>query len=190
MPHPPTPAAIRVGQSPSTPLKKSNHGSQRKRLAREAAAAYPNLTPDEFAIAQQHALPLIVQDSSPDSLADLGPGVPLAGVLVAWIIYAALPALLMALVTRRGLILMIFGAVIVTNQGTLASRGRAFARGLLVWSPFLAGGILAAILLRPLGALPTTVVILTGILGLTTCSHLLKNRSLPDRLAGTWLVPK
>ena len=94
----------------------------------------------------------------------------------------------MALIGRRGLILKMCGAVVVTEDGTRASRLRAFWRCLIAWSPVLVGAALAVSLSTVPGAVTFLVPLL--VLGLVTLSHLRRDRALQDRIARTWLVPK
>jgi hypothetical protein len=107
-----------------------------------------------------------------------------------WIFYGALPSLLMALIMRRGLLLAIFGAVVVNSLGEQASRRRAFWRALIAWSPFLLGLVLAILLTPVTGIGTAAIIVLALIVALNILSLLRPDRSLQDRLAGTWLVPK
>ena len=160
----------------------------RQRLAREAVADYPSLTPDEIVAAENAAASLLTK--GPGDLSNLPDFMPLMFLFVAWIMYAAIPSLLMALIIRRGLILTMFGAVVVKGNGQRASRLRALWRGLIAWSPFLVGAFVAAGLVPLIGATAVTIVMPIAILTVTILSLLRRGRSLQDRLAGTWLVPK
>ena len=160
----------------------------RQRLAREAVADYPSLTPDEIVAAENAAASLLTK--GPGDLSNLPDFMPLMFLFVAWIMYAAIPSLLMALIIRRGLILTIFGTVVVKGNGQRASRLRALWRGIIAWSPFLVGAFVAAGLVPLIGATAATIVMPIAILAVTILSLLRRGRSLQDRLAGTWLVPK
>jgi hypothetical protein len=62
--------------------------------------------------------------------------------------------------------------------------------GLVAWSPLLLVSLLAGILKSPLGTFGAVLLasLLTG--GLAILSVALPERGLPDRLAGTWPVPR
>jgi hypothetical protein len=159
----------------------------RQRIAKEALAKYQSLTQDEIAAAESVAKPVI--EDKLGVVTDFPPVLRLVVILSFWIGYAAIPSLLMALLLRRGVVLMIFGATVVTANGLPASRLRAFWRCLIAWFPFFLG--IPAVALIPLvGPIATTLIIFATILILTICSNLRSDRSLQYRLAGTWLVPK
>jgi hypothetical protein len=153
----------------------------RQRLAREALADYPTLTAEEITAAEEAAAPFLKKNTR--QLPDF---VPVLIFFSIWIMYAAVPSLLMALIARRGLILTMCGAVVVNADGTRASRRRALWRCIIAWLPLLAGAALAA----SLSSLPEAIAILVLILGFVSLSLLRRDRSLQDRIAGTWLVPK
>ncbi|MCF7732611.1 MAG: protein kinase [Akkermansiaceae bacterium] len=160
----------------------------RQQLAKKALADYPSLTADEI-VAADKAGQSAMKNKAGD-LTNLPPFVPLLIFFVIFITYAAIPSLLMALIIRRGLILTMCGAVVVTANGRRASRLRALWRCLISWLPFLLGVALVAVLVPQLGAMAATAVLVAVILILTILSLLRRDRSLQDRLAGTWLVPK
>jgi len=104
--------------------------------------------------------------------------------------YFALPAMMAALFFRGGLVLLAFGLAVVRKDGLPASRIRVFWRSLLTWAPLF---ILpaAAALLNPLAwPILTSVLAILLVGGLTVWSTLLPDRGIPDRLAGTRLVPR
>jgi uncharacterized RDD family membrane protein YckC len=108
-----------------------------------------------------------------------------------------LPCLLAALLFRGGVLLRGLGIAVVTADGSNASRGRVFWRNFIAWAPVLAAPVPAA-LVRVLRAgvgeeLPWTTfmwVTLAALAVPTVISLLLPERSLQDRLAGTYLVPR
>ena len=153
----------------------------RQRLAREALADHPTLTAEEITAAKEAAAPFLKKNTSV-----LPPFAPVLVFFGVWIMYAAVPSLLMALIARRGLILTMCGAVVVDADGKRASRLRALWRCLIAWLPLLAGAALAA----SLSSLPEAIAILVLMLGFVSLSLLRRDRSLQDRIAGTWLVPK
>ena len=118
------------------------------------------------------------------------PEFALVAVWAGLVIYVALPALLAALIFRGGLILRAVGVAVVRGDGSIASRGRVFWRSLLAWSPFLLSPALLALLSPLLGMVPAGALLATIVFGLVAWSSVLPDRTLPDRLAGTWLVPR
>ena len=118
---------------------------------------------------------------------------------------ACLPALAAALAFRGGLLMHSLGLAVVTNQGDPSSRSRLFWRALIAWSPILL--IVGLIVVNGIGAGKASIrtLIMGGsalplnwVSGILFCVFILgavwavkrPQRSLQDRLAGTWLVPK
>ena len=105
-------------------------------------------------------------------------------------IYVCLPALIAALLFRGGLVLRIAGVTFVRRDGRLASRLRVFWRALVAWSPILLTVLGSAQSLYPLDRAALGELLLALFCGLAILSVALPERGLPDRLAGTWLVPR
>lgn len=104
-------------------------------------------------------------------------------------VYVGLPAMLAALLFRGGLVLLATGVTFVRRDGLRASRLRLFWRALVAWVPVLFAGGCGIVVVhdRP------HVVALVGmatVAVLTLWSLLLPTRAIPDRLAGTWPVPR
>ena len=113
--------------------------------------------------------------------------------LVMSIIYLFLPTVLAALLFRGGLILRVAGMTFVRRDGAPASRLRVFWRALVAWSPL----ILLLMMQGPIQQLHNPIyealgeiLLLVLFAGLAMLSVVLPNRGLPDRLAGTWPVPR
>jgi hypothetical protein len=104
--------------------------------------------------------------------------------------YVGLPALLAALLFRGGLILLASGVTFVRRDGLQASRLRAFWRGLVAWSPLVAAPFLFGLLKLALDGFAAGSIAGLVVLILAVVSLALPNRGLPDRLAGTWPVPR
>ncbi len=163
-------------------------------MAERLVAEHATPTPEEWATAA--ALVHAQFKSTPDDAADgairqvqpiqvgllVGYGGGLVGVIV--------PSLLAAVTCRGGLALSLVGVLVVTGDGSRAGRGRVLWRQVLAASPFLLllGSIAGA--RTWMGWTPAALAggILFG--GLALASALLPERSLQDRLAGTWLVPR
>jgi hypothetical protein len=98
----------------------------------------------------------------------------------------AVPSLIAALVCRGGLLVRALGIAFVARDGALASRWRLLARILLTWSPLLVDLALTPVL----GLFKAEAAMLALFALGVTWSLLDPQRSLPDRLAGTWPVPR
>jgi hypothetical protein len=125
---------------------------------------------------------------------DLGWLVPIA---LGGFIWAAFFSLVAALFFRGGLLMRALGIAVVTADGTEASRGRVLWRACLAWSWLPAVLTLIVLLTTGTTATPpgTTATALVAAIGLpliivVAWSALRPDRSLPDGLAGTWLVPR
>ncbi|MDB6123701.1 MAG: Serine/threonine protein kinase [Pedosphaera sp.] len=112
---------------------------------------------------------------------------------LAWV-YAmtvvVIPCLLAALMFRGGALLRGMGLVVVKADGSEASRAKVFYRNLLAWLPLMITPILAGLLglLIGMGWAALLMFILLAVLSLKF--SILPERSLQDRLAGTYLVPR
>ena len=157
-----------------------------RRFAVASLTAHPNPTEEEIRRADQKLQARLRSQSQKMAR----PKFALVIVWVGLLVYVALPALLAALIFRGGLILRAVGVAVVRDDGSIASRGRMFWRGLLAWSPFLLAPVLLALLSPLLGMVPARALLATMVFGLVAWSALLPDRSLPDRLARTWLVPR
>jgi hypothetical protein len=177
--------------------------SEYRRRAEAIAARYPEVTEPEY-LAAVERVKVWHDRNDPGQLLRssvqfmLVVGVPvLAGGFLIWV---AIFSVLSAVIFRRGLLLRAFGLEIVTSQGVPASRLELFGRSLIVWSPLLLLPILAAFILpalqmiAPEGGIQLTVVALATLGSLYPIlafwSALMPERGIPDRLAGTWLVPR
>ncbi|MCX6903108.1 MAG: RDD family protein [Verrucomicrobia bacterium] len=95
-----------------------------------------------------------------------------------------------ALLFRGGLVLRVCGVAVVRRDGRRASRLRVFWRSLVAWSPVLAAPVVAGALTPLLGIVCAASLLAALAGGLVIWSVALPERSLQDRLAGTWLVPR
>jgi hypothetical protein len=99
-----------------------------------------------------------------------------------------------ALVTRSGFTLRGVGAALVTSRGEDAGRLRALWRVAVAWLPIAAGLLIlrAAPKVQDLtigtAALQTLPLVLFAAGAAWAIKH--PSRSLQDRLAGTWIVPR
>jgi eukaryotic-like serine/threonine-protein kinase len=159
------------------------------------AAAHPNPTAAEMESARA-ALARVI-----DSKGNLSstPGDELEDITV-WKMYwigsaevlvcAAVFSVAAALLFRGGLLLRALGIAVVRRDGADASRGRMLWRACVAWS-WLPLGISACSMLKLLTGWPAaTAIVGLLVLGAVVWSAARLGRSLQDRLAGTWLVPR
>ncbi len=127
------------------------------------------------------------------------------GVLGELFLVVVAAGLASAAMFRGGLALRVIGIRIVSNSGRPAGRLRAFGRALVAWAPLLALGLVtfsrvprslywdSAISNPPsLDWVSLTAVVVCGPLAVAGWLYAIRypDRSLQDRIAGTWLVPK
>jgi hypothetical protein len=105
-------------------------------------------------------------------------------------VYVVIPALIAALAFRGGLVLRIANVTFTRRDGARASRLRVFWRTLIAWSPLVPACFLASAgLVQHADSMWAPVSACAVLCGLAASSLMLR-RSLPDRLAGTWPVPR
>ena len=170
--------------------------------ARRIVAQYPNPSEKEFADAKAVAEPLA---GGPDMNTFLGGKSLLlvvafqAGLVT---LLLALSSIVCAFVFRSGLAMRVLAVVAVKRDGSRAGRLRVFWRALVTWLPFVLGSVglmtLGGLLYgRPgvsddirlvTGTACALALVLFG--ALAVMSALMPERSIQDRLAGTWLVPR
>ncbi len=107
-----------------------------------------------------------------------------------------LPSLFFAFVCRGGFLIHTLGIAIVTKEGVRASRLRTLWRSSIAWSPILFLPVVLIVAKSyadayfPGGKVSLVYSLPIVYALLVIWSSLLPNRSLQDRLAGTYLVPK
>ena len=111
----------------------------------------------------------------------------LSGGVFFWVaIFSAAAAFLF----RGGLLMRALGIAVVRRDGADASRGRMLWRACLAWA-WLPPAFALTFYLNDLGYKETSAAIVAlPVLCLAIWSAALPGRSLQDRLAGTWLVPR
>lgn len=103
--------------------------------------------------------------------------------------YVFIPALLAALLFRGGLVLRLANVTFVRRDGARASRLRVFWRVLVAWGPLCLAILLCVTFGRGHPVLCQAIAC-SVVGGLAILSVALPRRGLPDRLAGTWPVPR
>jgi eukaryotic-like serine/threonine-protein kinase len=155
-----------------------------RRFAERSLVEHPNPTKVETSDADA-----AIKPNMPDP-AEFDPSWG-ATMLVTLIAYLFVPTVISAIAFRGGLILRIADVTFIRRDGAPASRLRMLWRTLMAWSPLLV--LLFGPGQRLFGPddtrIPESVPLL--IFGaLAVLSVLLPTRGLPDRLAGTWPVPR
>jgi len=161
--------------------------SESRRFAEESVRQFPSPSPAEIAEADKAIQPQLVKPGLPEFRQQPWFAFAVFNAILAF--YVGLPAVLAALLFRGGLALFAAGVAFVRRDGARASRLRLFWRSLVAWSPVWAGFIFAGIGIEKHepwpGLLAAGLLLLLALL-----STILPQRGLPDRLAGTWPVPR
>jgi hypothetical protein len=156
--------------------------------AERAVRDFPNPSAEDVADAVDAVQPFLNKVVTVNPTAD--PWFPVMAFGVSLIVYVAVPALLAALLFRGGLILRALRVAVVRADGKPASRWRLCWRGVVSWLPVLTWPVALFWLKPALGAPGAAILLIATVGGLALCSILVPNRSLQDRLAGTFLVPR
>ena len=163
--------------------------------AERIAATYPNPSAAEMERARAVLAPLLDAQGhfsiSPDK-----DDLPAFKTQVVWwltggtMLWAAFFSLVAAVLFRGGLLMRALGIAVVRSDGSDASRGRMLWRACLAWA-WLPPAFALTFYLNDLGYKETSAAIVAlPVLCLAIWSAASPGRSLPDRLAGTWLVPR
>jgi len=187
---------------PSTLSDACTNGIMRdhqRRLAERVLATHPT-SPSEQEVNESVVLLRPFLDRAPHQLADtMFEHVPLSVYALAlWggqlLLEVAIPSLICALLFRGGLLLFGLRIAVVAADGSRASRLRTFWRGLIAWSPCL---LLVVPSVVSLFASPVILMhpiavhlLLPVLIALVVWSAWMPERGLPDRIAGTYLVPR
>jgi hypothetical protein len=103
-----------------------------------------------------------------------------------------IPSVICALLFRGGLLMYIFGIAVATKNGSRASRLRTFWRSLVTWSPCVLLLMLVVFLAEVAGLEKTWSLCLSlaVLLAIITWSAWMPRRGIPDRIAGTYPIPR
>ena len=159
-----------------------------RRFAEQSVVDHPNPTEQEIREAET-ALKPYVRDTKPLGFLQER-WFPLVTVGVSLLVYVGLPALVCALLFRGGLVLWALGVAIVRADGARATRLRVFWRSIVAWSPVALAPVLMGMLAPVVGVFLSAALVTALVLSLAVLSLVHRERSLQDRLAGTWLVPR
>ena len=173
----------------SHPMSRSLFTEQGERELKRIVAAHPEPTAVEVEAATKQLAPVLQSlESILHKMAVIMPFITTIMVL-GWLFLIGLASVAAAVTFRGGLLWWAFGIDAVTARGVRASRWQLLGRSLLAWSPVLSLPLTMAVLTPHLGVVTSGTVLGLVILALAAWSLALPERGLPDRLAGTWLVP-
>jgi len=163
--------------------------------ARRIVAAHPNPDPAEMGRARAALAPALDFGGDLDggdykASAMTGPKLALftgGGVLI----WAAFFSVVCAPIFRGGLLMRVLGIAVVRADGTDASRLRMLWRACVAWS-WMPLGIIGGFLFTPfeIGNVTTAMIVVLMIVVAVLWSAMRPDRSLQDKIAGTWLVPR
>ncbi len=179
----------------SSPFAASLFSPNQRRIAERAVAAHPKASEEEVTEATAQLQPFL--DEMPDGLAGLfGEAILQPSFIVSlavgnFFVLMVVPSVICALLFRGGLLMYIFGIAVVTKNGARASRLRTFWRSLVTWSPCALLWMLI-VLLTAVGLTKTWSVCLAPavLIALIAWSLSMPVRGIPDRIAGTYPVPR
>ncbi|MGA2035566.1 MAG: protein kinase [Thermoguttaceae bacterium] len=178
-------ATIANNDSWNDPIALSLIRGDERRFAEQSVAEHPAPTKAEIADADAALKPHLLTLAQPPFM------VMLMAMLTA---YVCIPALIAALLFRGGLVLRMAGVTFVRRDGRRASRRRMFWRALVAWSPLglaFLGLMFFTGLRDPAASHSLLLWLYCGLYcAVTVLSVALPQRGLPDRLAGTWPVPR
>ncbi len=187
----------------SGPFSESFFTPNQRMIAERAVATHPNPSEERVADAAARLQPFL--DEMSDGLSGLlGGAIPLPFWVVGFaagnfLVLVVVPSVICALLFRGGLLMYIFGIAIVTKSGSRASRLRTLCRSLVTWSPCVLWPMLIMFLAGLLGGLGLAItwslhlslyLSLAVFVGLIAWSLSMPVRSIPDRIAGTYPVPR
>jgi hypothetical protein len=183
-------------------------GAARRAEAERIVAAYPSVSQADFDAATKLVEPLLgpLGETGFNPLGgDSGLTFFMGLAAVGWLVWMAFFSVCAAVLCRGGLLLWALGLTFVRSDGKPASRLRVLWRALVAWSPLVLLPIVPALVLpalqasQPEAIMPAEALLVLGTIGGLVClaylalvvwSALLPERGIPDRLAGTWLVPR
>ncbi len=162
-----------------------------RRFAEQSVAEHPAQTKEEITEADAALQPYL------DKFVSFHEPQPLLMTALLLGMYVCLPGLVAALLFRGGVVLRMAGVAFVQRDGKRASRWGVFRRIFVAWSPLcLLPGLVAAVKIisdnpnsTMLSGWPSALFF--GLYcGLAILSAALPERGLPDRIVGTWPVPR
>ena len=183
---------IRNPQTWNSPYSRAIPAKQRAE-AEKMVAAHPNPTPEEMNAAQQELGGIVDENGNFQQPGTSGFDSGFSGWMIiasGVLIWAAAFSLLCAIAFRGGALLRVLGIAVVTRTGADESRLRVLWRAIVAWSPCVIGAIGASFLIQIVPMPAAIGIAVTVVAALVIWSAARPERSLQDRLAGTWLVPR
>ena len=164
---------------------------EQRAVAERIVAAHPTISSDELAAAEtavKSRYPMISATAQIPFAFMHNRWILLGALYVSMLVYVIIPSLAGALLFRGGLAIHVLGIAVIGRDGR-ASRMRSLRRAVMAWLPFLLSPILVLAAKNVVGANYGLLAALV-VLGLATLLSLSMRRSLQDRVAFTYLVPK
>ncbi|MEM9280462.1 MAG: protein kinase [Verrucomicrobiota bacterium] len=164
-------------------------GSDR-RFVEKSLADHPSPSKAEINRARKALKPFIRSSKGMDKLF-ASSWLPFVIAATCLILYVGVPAILASLICRGGLAMFTCGVALArARDGKQASRGRAFWRSLVTWTPIYLAVLLGTSLNEHVSTPAACLLASLALLVLTAISLSLPGRGLQDRIAGTQLVPR
>ncbi len=173
--------------------------------AERIVAEYPHVTDDEFQAAEKLVGPLMGILGAPNfrPLGDNSLTFFVVAAAVGWMMWMGFFSPCAAVLCRGGLLMWALGLTFVRSDGKPASRLRVLWRTIVAWSPLVLIFLVPAFVMPAIHAgeamsaeegFAIVIAIASGVgvfcLALVVWSLLLPVRGIPDRIAGTWPVPR
>lgn len=159
-----------------------------RQFAEQSLIDHPNPSAEEIAEAEA-ALGDKIASMQVGNI-DIPEWAPYAAVPFALIFYVGIPAIIAALLFRKGLVMLSCGVSVSVKNSRPAGRLRCFWRSLVAWSPWVIAPGLAGVVHSFAGIEVAIGVGCVVVIALIVISLFLPKRGLQDRLAGTYLVAK
>jgi eukaryotic-like serine/threonine-protein kinase len=158
-----------------------------RKFAEQSVADYPSPTQAEITEADT-AVDKQMPKDLPFLSGKVPPAMPAMALAASLLFYVGFPAVMAAVLFRRGLVLVIAGVTYARKDGVPASRLRLLWRAVVAWAPLVPVFILSVVALVSHWVWPAwAAVALLGLL--SAVSVALPKRGIQDLLAGTWPVP-
>lgn len=201
-------ATIRDHQLWTSSWARNSITPKNRAVAERIVATYPHVTQAEFEAGEKLFKPLMGELGKPGFkiLGDNAAVLFIVMAAVGWLVWMAFFSLCAAVLCRGGLLLWALGLTFVRRDGKPASRLRVLWRTMVAWCPLALIPLGIALVMPALAKISpepmmspeqgfvrvTSVGAVFGVvyLALVVWSALLPGRGIPDRLAGTWMVPR
>jgi len=182
----------------SSPFAAGLFTPNQRMIAKRTVAKHPDPSEEEVTKAAAQLQPFLKE--IPAGLPGLFGGpipIPLPVFIISialgnFLVLMVIPSMICALLFRGGLLMYIFGIEVVTKNGFRASRLRTLWRSLVTWSPCVLLLMLVVFLAEVAGLEKTWSLCLSlaVLIVIIAWSAWMPRRGIPDRIAGTYPVPR